>query len=140
MTRFDKYNPRANMPKRPWTVHPIWRGIGCFMFFIIPIMAYAGAVLLVQENVRQGWLPMPQELTRTITIPMLGSYPNLLAYLIVAVALTVVGFGVFTAIYSMFYSLVGPSRFGPLDVPPIRPEDRLLDTYRPKPGDKKQKK
>ncbi len=140
MTRYDKFNRRASMLDRPWKIHPIWRGIGCIMMVIIPIMAYAGAVLLVQENMRQGWLPMPRDLARTITIPMLGSYPNLLAYLVVALTLSVVGFGVYTAIYALLNAIVGPSRFGPLDVPPVRREDRLIETYRPKPGDRKRKK
>ena len=52
MTSYDKYNPRANMPSRPYRVHPIWRGIGCFMMVLIPVMSYAGAVLLVEENGR----------------------------------------------------------------------------------------
>ena len=140
MTRYDKYNPQANMPKRPWSIHPIWRGIGCFMMVLIPVMAYAGAVLLVEENTSQGWLPMPRELAQTIPLPMIGNVPHLLANLVVALALSLVGFGVFTAIYSLFFSMVGPSRFGPLDAPPVRREDRLMDTYRPRPGDQKQKR
>ena len=140
MTRYDNYNPRARMPKRPYSVHPIWRGIGCFMMILIPVLAYAAAVLLVEENSRQCWLPMPRQLAQTIAIPMLGNVPHLLANLVVALALSLVGFGVFTALYSLFFSLVGPSRFGPLDAPPVRREDRMMDTYRPRPGDKRRKR
>lgn len=137
MTRYDKFSPRSRMPKRPWTVHPVWRGIGCFMMILIPVMAYAGAVLLVQENYKRGWLPMPRELSRVIFIPMLGSFPNLLAYLLVALVLSLVGFGLFTALYSMIYSMVGPSQYGPLDVPPISRAERRALTRKKDPYEKK---
>jgi hypothetical protein len=107
------------------------------MMILIPVMAYAGAVLLVQENYKRGWLPMPRELSRVIFIPMLGSFPNLLAYLLVALVLSLVGFGVFTALYSMIYSMVGPSQYGPLDVPPISRAERRALTRKKDPYEKK---
>ena len=33
--------------RRPWKVHPVWRGIGCFMAILIPIMAWAGAIVMI---------------------------------------------------------------------------------------------
>lgn len=118
MAKYDKFNPRSRMPERRWKIHPIWRGIGCLMGILIPVMAYAGAVLLVQENAKQGWLPMPAELLQTVTIPYVGSFPNLLAYLLVAVVLSVLGFGIFIIVYSFVYRVAGPPQYGPLDAPP----------------------
>lgn len=120
MTKYTQYSPRGRTPARPWKVHPIWRGIGCVMMILIPLIAFAGAVWIVQENLKQGWMPVPAEFARAITIPMLGSYPYLLAYLLVTVVLSLIGFGVFTALYSLIYSLLGPSQYGPLDSPPLR--------------------
>lgn len=120
MSKYDKFSQGSRMPERPWKIHPIWRGIGCLMMIVIPIMAYAGAVVLVQQNAEQRWLPMPKELTQTVAIPFLGDVENFIAVVIVTALLMIVGFGVFTILYSMIYSAVGPPRLGPLDAPPVR--------------------
>lgn len=118
MAKYQKYNPRDRAAPRPWKIHPIWRGIGCLMMIIIPIMAWAGATLLVEENSQRGWLPMPAQLAQTVTLPGLGAIPFFYANLIVTAALALVGFGLLTVIYSLIFSTLGPPRYGPLDAPP----------------------
>jgi hypothetical protein len=120
MGKYDKFNPRASAAQRPWDIHPIWQGIGCLLLILIPIMAYAGAALLVQANVSQGWVPIAPELAQTVTIPNVGSFDYLFANLLVAALLALLGFGLIVAIYSLVYRAVGPSRLGPLDAEPIR--------------------
>ena len=120
MTKYNQFSPRSHAPKRPWTVHPVWRGIGCLMMIIIPVLSYAGAVLIVQENVKQGWLPVPAEFSRAIAIPFLGNVEYLFANLLVTIVLSLIGFGIFTSLYSLMYSMLGPSQYGPLDSPPLR--------------------
>jgi hypothetical protein len=120
MGKYDKFNPRASAAQRPWEIHPIWQGIGCLLMIMIPVMAYAGAILLVQANVSQGWVPISAELARPVTIPNVGSFEYLFANLLVAAVLAMLGFGLLVAIYSLVYRAVGPSRLGPLDADPIR--------------------
>ena len=120
MGKYDKFNPRASAAQRPWDIHPIWQGIGCLLMIMIPVMAYAGAVLLVQANVSQGWVPISAELSRPVNIPNVGSFEYLFANLLVAAILAMLGFGLLVAIYSLVYRAVGPSRLGPLDADPIR--------------------
>ena len=120
MGKYDKFNPRASAAQRPWEIHPIWQGIGCLLMILIPVMAYAGAVLLVQANVSQGWVPISAELARPVNIPNVGSFEYLFANLLVAAILAMLGFGLLVAIYSLVYRAVGPSRLGPLDADPIR--------------------
>ena len=115
MSRYD-YQSRIQK-QRPWKVHPIWRGIGCLLIIMIPVMSYAGAVLLVRENMQQGWIPMPYELARPVTIPLVGAVSYLYAYLLAAGVLAVLGFASVTVIYSLMYSRMGPPRFGPTDAP-----------------------
>ena len=119
MTKYNQYSPRSRAPKRPWRIHPIWRGIGCLMMIIIPVLSYAAAVLLVQENVKQGWLPVPYQFARTIALPFLGDVEYLIANLLVTVVISLIGFGIFTSLYSLMYSMLGPSQYGPLDSPPL---------------------
>ncbi len=120
MSKYDKFNQGSRMQERPWKIHPIWRGIGCLMMILIPIMAYAGAVILVQANLEQGWLPMPRELIQTVTLPLMGEVEQFYVVVIVTALLMIIGFGVVTILYSLIYSAVGPPRLGPLDAPPVR--------------------
>jgi len=120
MSKYDKFNPRASAAQRPWDIHPIWQGIGCLLMILIPIMAYAGAVLLVQANLSQGWVPIGTELAQTVNIPNVGSIDYLFANLLVAAILAMLGFGLLVAIYALVYKAVGPSYLGPLDADPIR--------------------
>lgn len=99
-------------------IHPVWRGIGCILVFLIPIMAYAAATLVVQENVRRQWLPVTWELAQTVILPYIGPVPYLFSNLLVAGVFTLFGFGVLTLVYGLMYRVVGPPKYGPLDAPP----------------------
>ena len=120
MAKYSSSNRRTSLDERPWTIHPIWRGIGCVLMILIPIMAYAGAILLVRANSQQKWVPMPTELMRSVTLPYLGNIEHLLANLVVAVLLSFIGFAILSFLYSIFYRLVNPDPLGPLDAKPIR--------------------
>jgi len=90
-------------------------------------LSYAGAVILVNENLTQHWLPAPALLLQTVVIPVAGiAVPHLYANLVVAFLLALIGFAVVTMIYSVMYSAIAPSRYGPLDAPPddFRPRKR----------------
>ena len=120
MAKYDKYSAQSRAPERPWKIHPIWRGIGCLLMLIIPVIAYAGAVVLVRMNEEKGWLPAPVEFMKPVTLPVVGSVDNFYSVAAMTILLTIIGFGLVTIIYSMIYSAVGPSRLGPLDAPPVR--------------------
>lgn len=130
MAKYSSYNRRTSLDERPWTIHPIWRGIGCIFMLLIPIMAYAGSILLIQENREQGWIPMPAELMRTITLPWIGKVDHLIANLIATLLLSLVGFAILSFFYSIFYRLMNPDPLGPLDAKPIhsRPPARSQGT------------
>lgn len=120
-----KYRPsyalRESEPM-PWKIHPVWRGVGCILIVLAPVLSYAGGVLLVRENFKQGWVAIPPELARFVQIPNLGRVyaADVLASLI----LLVIAAALLTVLYSIFYRLFGPPRYGPLDVPPIRYKKR----------------
>lgn len=118
-------NRQVPPPSRPWQVHPIWRGIGCLMLVIGPPVAFAAADMLIKMNMEAGWMPVPPEMRRPFTIPQLGyTVDHALASLILAVVLLILGFAVLMVIYAIVYGMMGPSRYGPLDSPPIRPKRR----------------
>ena len=116
-----KYRPSYilhNFPPRPWDIHPVWRGIGCVFMIVLPIMAYIIAVILVRENFVQQWVRIPWELTISINIPNLGQI--FLLDILLAIVLLVVGMAIFTIVYSLIFRLFGPSRYSPVDSPPIK--------------------
>ena len=115
--------------ERRWNVHPIWRGIGLVMLILLPVISFAAAVLIVRANMEQNWFSIPEELSGSFDTPQLASFaPELerVYYMDFALAFlfAVLGFGVFTVIYSFLWGYVGPSRYGPVDSPPIKKSRR----------------
>ncbi len=122
MGRGNFFEQRKTMKRAG--IHPVWRGIGCVMLVLLPMMAYAGATLLVQADLSQGWYPVPAEMARPVNIPLLGSVPYLYANLTVAFVLLLIGYGLLVIVYSLIYRAAKPSRYGPYDAPPIRRRKR----------------
>jgi hypothetical protein len=109
------------MKKRPWEVHPIWRGIGCIMIILVPILSYIGAVILVEMNIVERWVPSPAVLMRTVTFPIVDfPAPHLYANLVAAGVLILISYAGLMVLYALVYSIVGPSKLGPLDAEPFR--------------------
>lgn len=128
---FSSQQYRKPQQDRPWKVHPAWRGIGCILFLIVPIMAWVGAMLLMQSNVK---LPLPYEMTKVVVIPAIhvreidkiivtiNEYFNSIGFrsgqLFFTIIFLFIGYGVLALLYSILYKMAGPPRYGPFDVPP----------------------
>ena len=107
---------RKAEPEKKDKIHPVWRGIGCLLIFIIPIISFAVSVLLVEEGLPQRYIPLTRDLAALQNVPGFGPQP-LLYVLIVTGVISVLGFVVMTVLYSIIYSFTGRSRYGPLDAP-----------------------
>jgi hypothetical protein len=79
-------------------------------------MSFAGAKVLVEQNVQQKWVQIPDELKGSFAVPSIGQI--FFAEVAVTAILMVIGFGLLTILYSLFYRTFGPSQYGPMDVPP----------------------
>lgn len=99
---------------RPWKIHPLWRGIGCVLIVLIPLLAYAGAVLIMDANIKNRWFGIPREFLWPATNPLL------LSQLGIALILSIFGYIVLVIIYLLVYKIFGPPILGPTDSPPIR--------------------
>lgn len=122
---------KKDQQARPWKINPAWRGIGCVLFLLIPIMSWVGATMVLQSNLR---LPLPNELARPVVIPYIhvteldkiirsvnqffAASGFVFGQLFFTIILMVVGFGLMAFIYSLLYKIAGPPRYGPFDVPP----------------------
>jgi hypothetical protein len=94
--------------------HPIWRGVGFVLLILTTVIAVFGAIALVEANATQGWVQIPKDL-----IAKGVGDPNLYVKIIVGLVIFVVVNAFFRLITFILYSVFGPSRYGPLDVPPI---------------------
>ncbi len=132
MGKYSTYK-RVEPKPRNRGVHPVMRGIGCILIVVVPILAYGGAVLLVNYGRAHNWPIPPNWYGEPAIHPLLwklqGLVPiltfikaqkNLEAVLIFAAALTVVIGGIMSMIYGYMYAIFGPPQYGPQDAPPIR--------------------
>lgn len=127
MTDFDDYSSKPPDPyKEGAQIHPVWRGIGCILVVIIPIMAYILAHELV-EGPLLGYIP--RELVFTPALPDLGVIPviwfrYLPAKLLVGAVIALVIFGLLTVLYSVMYGMGGGYRRGATDAAPLKPRKK----------------
>ena len=127
MGKFDRFETRqAEKTRQAPQVHPIWRGIGCLMLIIIPIMAYAAADVFYADAPGFSVFGMP-------VLPRSGDIYDIIFYfpitdgiafrlslfhIIFALLFSVIAFLIFSFIYSLVYRLAGPPKYGPTDAPP----------------------
>ena len=119
----------VSKPKQP---HEIWRGIGCLMILVIPVISIAGGDQTVKYLLKNHRGIIPLELLGTPHLPdiiykstglmtifgPLTKIQNLFAIAVVSLIYIVVISGLISLIYATVYAMVGPSRYGPTDAPP----------------------
>ncbi len=131
MGKYDSLNRRRRSAKVSEGPHPIWRGIGCLMLVIVPVMSFGFAVFTMDYATRFDW-PLPRDffgfvrppdvLYRSqVLIPILNainSVENLYGYIVFTFIYIILLGGVMSFVYAVAYRLVGPPVYGPLDMPP----------------------
>jgi hypothetical protein len=118
--------------KRPYEVHPIWRGIGCIMMVLIPLVSIVGALVIIDSGTKEGW-PFPPEIMGYPRLPSLAynipvidsvartisSVNNLYAIVLFSIVFMLAGFAVIALVYSSAFKVMGPPRYTPLDAPDV---------------------
>ncbi|HUH96397.1 MAG TPA: hypothetical protein VLZ89_03505 [Anaerolineales bacterium] len=127
-----KYSPNTFRPPPPRVErpHPVWRGIGCILMILVPILSFALAEITIQSSWAQKYIPyqllgypvMPASLWKLGFLnPILGflqSLPNLYGIVIFLLFYALL-IGALVSVASAFlYRFVGPPRFGPQDAEP----------------------
>ncbi len=120
-------------PRRPEGPHAVWNGLGCLMLIVVPAMSIALAILAVDLIVAEN-MPIPYQLLGYPRFPnflyatpglasifgAIASVNNLYAYIVVSLIFILVLGGIVSMFYAAVYRLAGPSRYGPLDEPPLK--------------------
>jgi hypothetical protein len=100
-------------------IHPIWRGVGFVMMVIIPLISYAAAVVLIEQNTKNNWIPFPFDLLAAPGDWYFYGDPLFLIKLMLTVAFILVFFSIFTFVTFIINSAFGRTRYGPYDLPPV---------------------
>jgi len=130
MSKYSGYEKKVNLHKQP-EPHPIWRGIGCFIMLVTPVLSYLLAVIAVNYAMEQG-IRLPEGLAGYPVMPdwlffvpglvkilyWIQSRQNLYAYLFMTFVFIVALGGVISLLYAVMYSIAGPKRYNALDAPP----------------------
>jgi hypothetical protein len=130
---FSAQQYRQPRDQRPWKIHPVWRGIGCALLVLVPIMSWYATSLFLHSNEK---VVLPWELTRVVTIPYtrvaqidkvivqinryFDSTGFVFGQIFFTIIFSIIGFGVIAFLYAILYRVAGPPRYGPFDVPPNR--------------------
>jgi hypothetical protein len=128
MGKFNQYEVRQK--PRSQEIHPAWRGIGCIMILIVPVISFAGANVFLEIAFQQGWpLPVdllgyPQVSETLFLIPFvsyvaawLANFNNFYAIMLFTLAILLLLSGVLSFVYASLYRMFGPPRYTALDAP-----------------------
>jgi len=113
MTKFSNYHTPEPSRQERETVHPIWRGVGFIFLILAPVMGYFGSLVLLDANKVNGWMVIPAAFMAP------GKDSLLYVKIGLTILLALIIFAVLQLIGLIIYQMVGPSRYGPMDVPPI---------------------
>jgi hypothetical protein len=89
----------------PWRVHPIWRGVGCLLLIVTPVIAFGLADTLISYAVAEN-----PNIFNSLDVDLRGP-ENLFVKIGAALVLSFILYLVFSILGSLFYSLAG----GPKD-------------------------
>ena len=132
MGKYTTHTPEK--PKKSKEPHEIWRGLGCLMMIIIPAISIAASALTVDYLSSPGIKIIPRQLLGKPRLPdfvyrsdglltiltPITKVEDFYAIAVVSIFYMLIIGGVISVIYAAVYSAVGPSRYGPTDVPPLK--------------------
>lgn len=113
MSKYSGHFSQESSRDRHRQAHPIWRGVGFALMLLTPIIAIFGSIVLVDANTKNGWVTIPRDLLYHGSDSLL--YVKILVGIVIFLVVTVI----FQLITFILTSALGPSRYGPLDVPPV---------------------
>ncbi len=129
----SKQNSFESRAKPAPKIHPIWRGIGFLMVLLTPVLAWAAAVVTVEAlkpstdtNIRaffyglSGSITLPSWFSYiphlTAFLRPIATHPDIKAKIVFSLIWLLLFSGVLSFLYAIIYRLIGPPRYGPLDV------------------------
>lgn len=119
MGKYDRYEKASTNKGSTSKMHPIWRGIGCLMLVIIPVMAWAAAYEFMRIAPTLSWFPQSRQMYQNIDLQYIV-IPTSIGQIVFTGVFMMLGFMIMTIAYSFVYRVAGPPKYGPTDAPPPR--------------------
>jgi hypothetical protein len=120
MGKYDAYSKKTpESERKKKQIHPVWRGIGFILMIAVPMFSYIAALLVFQENASRHWFPIPTDI-----LSPWGGDPYIFVKLAITLVIIVAISAVMMLITFVMNALFGAPRYGPLDSPPLRREDK----------------
>jgi hypothetical protein len=129
MGHYDRYQDRSI--KRRET-SPIWRGIGCILLVVLPLITYALTSIAVPFVITtkyvpqelQGYAKFPAWISRVPVLNgiagFLGIINDLWLKITIFIVILVLLTGSFSLVYVAILQVIGPPRYGTIDAPPSK--------------------
>lgn len=128
----NSYGKKAVPPRQPRQTHEIWRGLGCLLMLLIPLISIASAYQTVDWLAGSTWKIIPRQLLGHPRLPdfiykssglvtilnPITKVDNFYAIVAASILYMVLLSGLISLVYSMVYIAVAPNRYGPTDAPP----------------------
>ena len=129
MGKYAKYQRKS---EKKAGMNPIWRGIGCILMVIVPVISYV--MMVIFTPVIKATNLVPNELLGYVKFPawvlkspilsdvtfFIGGINDLwfklIAFFVILLLLTTI----FSLLYTMVFQLVGPPRYTDKDAPPSK--------------------
>ncbi len=125
---YRRYSPRAEANRKQREMmrqpHVIWRGIGCMMIIILPLISFAASDIIVQYGKTNWGVSIPPQWRAELAVPFYGVVQDFIAVLVLTIVLA---FGMFTLMfvfYAALYKMSGDRTYSALDAPPQRYKPR----------------
>ncbi len=114
MSRDTRYGGREQIKPAQKPIHPIWRGIGCGLMIVIPVISYIAADYFITNASQFKWVIIPNDMI--IHLQFVKDVFILVKLLYTAIFGAVL-YLILTLVTFVINRFFGPPRFGPYDVP-----------------------
>ena len=126
----SRYSVMRRETRKKEPTHAVWRGIGCLLMLLVPLMSWILAAGTLQAALKAGW-PLPYQLLGYPVLPaqlwgiqalwpvlsLISRQQHLYMQLVFTVVFIIFIAAVLSFIYALIYRFVGPPQYGPLDAP-----------------------
>jgi hypothetical protein len=122
---------RESSVRKPQEPHAIWRGIGCVLMIVVPVLSMAIGTQIVKYALANK-ISVPVEFLGKVSMPgfiynsfalraifkPLTEIQNLYANLVAGLICMILISSLISLIYAVAYRIANPYRYGPTDAPP----------------------
>ena len=127
-----KYTRYPILTKRKRQMSPIWRGVGCILIVIVPLMAFWLMLLLTPPIIATGLVPyqllgyihfpvwaLRNKMTSGVAL-FIGSLNHLGLSIIIFLVVLLILSAIISISYTALYQTFGPVRYTAVDAPPSK--------------------